>query len=141
MRNGKENLGVPRSVGSLTLPIFALFGRAGTALVSGASFILILTSYSSLGITIPDFLWVVLYTFLISFSLGSVPGLGAFVALSMLCTIYGSGYEEGYLILKPIAPILVSAAVLLDVASASFSSMLIARHEKMQKEIELSEFM
>ena len=141
MRNGKENLGIPRSIGSISLPIFALFGRAGTALVSGASFILILTSYSSLGITIPDFLWVVLYTFLLSFTLGSVPGLGAFVALSMLCTLYGSGYEEGYLILKPIAPILISIAVLLDVASASFSSMLIARHEKMQKEVDIMEFM
>lgn len=141
MRNGKENLGVPRSVGSFTLPIFALFGRAGTALVSGASFIVILTSYSSLGISIADFLWVVLYTFLISFTLGSVPGLGAFVALSMLCSLYGGGYEEGYLIVKPIAPILVSVAVLLDVASASFSSMLIAKHENMQKEIELGEYM
>ena len=140
MRNGKENLGVPRSVGSITLPIFALFGRAGTALVSGASFVLILTSYSSLGVTIPDFLWVVLHTFLISFTLGSVPGLGAFVALSMLCTLYGGGYEEGYLILKPIAPILISIAVLLDVASASFSSMLVAKHEKMRKDVEVADF-
>ena len=140
LRNGKENLGIPRKIGSASFPLFALFGRAGTAMVSSVSFIVILKSYSSLGITAPDLLWVILFSFLTSFTLGGVPGIGSFVALSALCGLYGGGYEEGYLILKPIAPFLMSFSVLLDVVTASFSSMLVAKHEKMQSEVEIKEF-
>lgn len=140
IRNGKENLGIPRKIGSATFPLFALFGRAGTAMVSAVSFIVILKSYSSLGITALDFVWVVVFSFLTSFTLGSIPGLGAFVALSALCSLYGSGYEEGYLILRPVASLLVSFAVLLDVVTASFASMLVARHEKQQQEVEIKEY-
>ncbi len=140
IRNGKENLGIPRKIGSATFPLFALFGRAGTALVSSVSFIVIINSYSSLGITALDLFWVILFSFLISFTLGGVPGAGAFVALSSLCAAYGGGYEEGYLILKPVAPLLVSVAVLLDVTTASFASMLVARHEKAQDNVDIKEF-
>lgn len=139
-RNGKENLGIPRKIGSTSFSLFALFGRAGTAMVSAVSFILILKSYSSLGITAVDTLWVIVFSFLTSFTLGSIPGLGAFVALASLCSLYGSGYEEGYLILRPVASILVSFSVLLDVVTASFASMLVARHEKEQEEIEIREY-
>ena len=140
IRNGKENFGIPRKIGSATFPLFALFGRAGTAMVSSVSFIVIINSYSSLGITALDLFWVILFSFLVSFTLGGVPGAGAFVALSSLCAAYGGGYEEGYLILKPVAPLLVSVAVLLDVATASFASMLVARHEKAQDEVDIKEF-
>ncbi len=140
IRNGKENLGVPRKVGSATFPLFALFGRAGTAMVSAVSFIVILNSYSSLGITALDLFWVILFSFLVSFTLGGVPGAGAFVALSTMCAAYGGGFEEGYLILEPVAPILISIAVLLDVTTASFASMLVARHEKMQDNVDTKEF-
>ena len=36
IRHGKENLGIPRRVGATTFPLFALFGKAGTALVTAA---------------------------------------------------------------------------------------------------------
>ncbi len=139
-RNGKENLGIPRKVGATTFPLFAIFGKAGTAMVSAVSFIVIINSYSSLGITAIDLFWVILFSFLISFTLGGVPGMGAFVAIASLCTAYGGGYEEGYLILKPVAPFLVSFAVLLDVITASFASMLVAKHEHMQEHVAAKDF-
>lgn len=140
VRNGNENLGIPRKVGSATFPFFALFGKAGTAMVSSISFIIILKSYSSLGITVPQTLWVMLFSFLVSLALGAVPGAGALVALSMLSNLFGNGYEEGYLILKPIAPLLISFAVLLDVVTASLASMLIARHEGLQREVAVRDY-
>ena len=139
-KNGKENLGIPRKVGSATFPLFALFGKAGTAMVSAVSFIIIINSYSSLGITVIDLFWVILLSFLVSFTLGGVPGAGVFVALSSLCALYGRGYEEGYLILKPIAPMLISLAVFLDVTTASFASLLVAAHEKMQDDVKTKDF-
>lgn len=139
-RNGKENIGIPRKIGSATFPLFALFGKAGTAMVSSVSFIVILRSYSSLGITVPQTLWVIVFSFLVSLSLGSVPGLGAFVAVSMLSNLFGNSYEVGYLILRPVAPLIISFAVLLDVITASLVSMLVSRHEGMQEDIPVREY-
>ena len=56
-KHGKESLGVPRMVGSAVYPLFAVLGRAGTAMVSSVAFILVLRSYSSLEITFLQTLW------------------------------------------------------------------------------------
>jgi aerobic C4-dicarboxylate transport protein len=131
---------VPRRIGSAVYPLFAIFGRAGTAMVAAAGFLLVLKSYSSLEVSFLQALWTILFTILVSLALGSVPGLGAYVAISTLCGIYGRGIQEGYLILKPIAPLLVSYGVILDVLAAGFSSMLVARQVKVQQEIDIYDF-
>ncbi len=140
VKHGKENLGVPRRVGSAVYPLFAFFGRAGTALVASASFLLVLKSYSSLEITFAQVLWTFGFTLLISLALGSVPGMGAFVALSVLCGLFGKGLQEGYLILRPIAPLLISFGVLMDVVTSAFVSLLVAQHEKVWEEVDLFDF-
>jgi aerobic C4-dicarboxylate transport protein len=140
VKHGHENLGIPRKTGSASFPIFAMFGKAGTALVTSVSFVIILRSYSSLGIGITQLLWVLCFTFLVSFILGSVPGMGAFVALSILCTHYGAGVEEGYLIMKPIAPVLISFSVFLDVVTSAFASYLTAVQGDVQKQIEVRDY-
>ncbi|MEW5817870.1 MAG: cation:dicarboxylase symporter family transporter [Spirochaetota bacterium] len=140
IRHGKENLGIPRKIGSTTFTFFAVFGKAGTALVTTVTFIVILKSYSSLGINFIQVLWVMTFSFLVSFILGSVPGLGTIVALSILCSGYGKGVEEGYLILKPIAPLLVSFGVFLDVITSAFISLIVARLEESLKEVHASDY-
>jgi Na+/H+-dicarboxylate symporter len=129
----RENLGVPRKVGSVTLPLFAMFGRAGTALTSTIAFFIILKSYSSLEISLEQILWTITFAFALSFALPSVPGLGAYINLSLLCSLYGRGLENGYLTLQPVLPILVSFSALLDISVASLASLLVTRHEKLQK--------
>jgi Na+/H+-dicarboxylate symporter len=139
-KHGKESLGVPRMVGSAIYPLFAVLGRAGTAMVSSVSFILILRSYSSLEITFLQTLWVMFFSFVVSFLLGAVPGNAAFFSIFMLCSIYAKGLQEGYLILRTIAPLLVSFGVLIDVISSSFVSLLIAREENVWTEVETESF-
>ena len=139
-KHGKENLGVPRRVGSAVYPLFAVFGRTGTALVASATFLLVLKSYSSLEITFGQVLWTLLFSLLISLTLGTVPGLGAYVALSTLCALYGRGLQEGYLILRPIAPLLISFGVLLDVLTSAFLSFLVAKHEQIAQEVDAYDF-
>jgi aerobic C4-dicarboxylate transport protein len=134
-RLSRENLGVPRKVGAVTLPLFSMFGRAGTALTSTIAFFIILKSYSSLEITLEQILWTITFAFVLSFALPSVPGLGAYINLSLLCSFYGRGFENGYLTLQPVLPILVSFSALLDVYVGSLASLLITRHEKLQKVI------
>jgi len=139
-KHGKESLGVPRMIGSAVYPLFASIGRAGTAMVSCVSFILILRSYSSLEITVLQVLWVLLFSFLISFVLGAVPGAGAYFSIFMLCGLYGQGRQEGYLILENIAPLLVSLGVFIDVIASGFTSLLIAREENLWTEVETENF-
>jgi Na+/H+-dicarboxylate symporter len=139
-KHGKESLGVPRMVGSAVYPLFAILGRAGTAMVSTVSFILILRSYSSLEITFLQTLWVMFFSFVVSFILGAMPGNGAFYAIFMLCSLYAKGLQEGYLILRTIAPLLVSFGAFIDVLSSAFVSLLIAREENVWTEVETENF-
>lgn len=119
-RAGSEELGLQRRVWQWFYPLAVVVGRAGTAMVSTIAFILILRSYSSLEISLLQFIGVVFSSMVISFILGSVPGAGLFVSLSLMSAWYGQGLEEGFLILQPAAPILVSFAVFVDVATQAF---------------------
>ena len=50
-KHGKESLGIRRRSGTLTLPVALILGRAGTALVTSTSFIVVLNSFSNIGLT------------------------------------------------------------------------------------------
>jgi Na+/H+-dicarboxylate symporter len=139
-KHGKESFGVPRMIGSAVYPLFSVLGRAGTAMIASVSFILILRSYSSLEITFLQTLWVMLFSFIVSFVLGAVPGNGAFFSVFMLCSIYAKGLQEGYLILRTIAPFLVSFGAFVDVVASALVSLLIAREENVWTEVEIENF-
>ena len=140
IKAGHENLGIPRRIGSTTFPLFALFGKAGTGLVTGVSFVVILKSYSSLGLTFSGVLWVMLFSFLLSFLTGNYPSLGFLASIAFMCTLYGQGLEEGYLILTPVIPLLVSFSVFLNVMTSAVASLLVAEHEDLRKDVELPQF-
>lgn len=140
IHHGRENLGVSRRVGSALFPLYAMFGKAGSAMVTGIAFIVILKSYSSLGLTVSAVLWVMVFSFFVSFLTGPFPGSAVFIGLALLCSWYGRGIEEGYLILRPILPLLVSYGVVLDTATAAFAGLLAARHEDQHHEIFLKDY-
>jgi len=113
-RHMKENFGIRRRSNSVSLALFNSFGRAGSAMVAAIAFIVIIKSYSSLGITTLDIFLIAIRAFGISFLLARHPGDGAYVALAVLCLGYGKGFEAGYLILKPLAFYLVAVGTFLD---------------------------
>lgn len=127
---GKENLKISRKTGAITLPLSAMFGKAGTAMVTAISFLTILKSYSSLEITLYQIVWVIMFSFLISFTLVSIPSLGAYTALYMMSEIYSrshSGHTDSYLLIKPIVPILIGFAALIDLATSALITILVDR--------------
>ena len=126
-RHIKENLGTRRRANAVTVALFTTFGRAGSAMVAAVAFIVIIKSYSLLGITFSEVMAICLRALLISFLLARHPGDGAYTALAVLCLGYGSGYEAGYLILKPLAFYLIAIGTFLDVMIASLASYAIAR--------------
>jgi aerobic C4-dicarboxylate transport protein len=139
-KHGKESLGVPRSIGSSVYAVSACLGRAGSAMVAAVSFMLVLRSYSQIEVSVLQVLWVVAFSFLVSFVLGAVPGMGAYFAVFMLCSLYGKGLQEGYLVLKAIAPLLVAFGAFIDVLGSAFISLLIAREENVWTEVETENF-
>lgn len=138
--HAKGSLGIKRKINAAVLPIFSVFARGGAAFVTAISFILILRSYSSLGISIYDICWICLVSFAVSFVLGALPSGGPFIALTVICSLYGRGFDSGYLLLKPIAPVLCSFAAAIDAVTAMFGSYLIAWKSGQTEHIELKRF-
>jgi Na+/H+-dicarboxylate symporter len=127
MRHVKENFGARRRSNILSLTLFTTFCRGGSAMVAAAAFIVIIKSYTNLGITTLDIFGISVRAFAISFLLARHPGSGAYTALAALCLGYGRGYEAGYLILKPLAFYLVAVGTFLDVVICSFATYAVAR--------------
>ena len=139
-RHVKENLGIRRRSNAVTVTILTAFSRAGSAMVAAIAFIVIIKSYSSLGITTRDILIIAGRVMVISFLLAGHPGNGAYTALAVLCLGYGRGFEAGYLILKPLAFYLIAVGTFLDVMIATFASYGISRLSGFQSDKEIKHF-
>lgn len=139
-RHVKENLGVRRRANTVTVALFTAFGRAGSAMVAASAFIVIIKSYSSLGVTLADVASIGIRAVLISFLLARHSGNAAYTALAVLCQGYGRGFEAGYLILKPLAFYLIAVGAFLDVMIACFASFALARVSGFQEDREVRHF-
>ena len=139
-RQAKENMGVRRRANAVTVTLFAAFGRAGSAAIAASAFIVILNSYSSLGISGQDILAIAGRALLISFLLASRPGDGAFVALAVLCLSYGRGFEAGYLILRPLAFYLIAVGTFLDIMINTIGTYAVSRISGFQENKEIRQF-
>jgi len=131
IRHGKESLGIRRRIAGFTYPMFSIFSRGGSALVTVISFILIWRSYSSLNIPLGDILWIFGVSFGLSFLLGGIPTGGAFILLTMLCQRYARGFETSFLLLKPASLMICSFAAIFDTVTAMFGSYIVAVKTKM----------
>jgi Na+/H+-dicarboxylate symporter len=128
-KHAKENLGIRRRSNALAIPFAILFGRAGTALVTSTSFIVILSSFSDLGISTSSLLWILAMTPLLTLIVGAAPRNGAMTALMALCALYGRGFNNGYLIIVPIAFPLIAAGSFIDTIWAGCANLIIARKD------------
>ena len=123
-RHLKENLGVRRRSNIVTVTLFSIFGRSGSASVAAIAFMVIVNSYSGLGITGADILTIAVSALSISFLLAAHPGNGVYVALAVITMNLGQGrgFETGYLILRPVFFYLIAVGTFLDVMIASIAS-------------------
>lgn len=110
----KDSLGLRRRAGAISLPVALSFGRAGSAMVGATAFIVVLSSYSSLGISSGTVLWMLAYVPLSALMLSAAPAQGPLAALVFLSGAYGRGFESGYLLMVPVALPLMAMAGLLD---------------------------
>lgn len=110
----KENLGIRRRGTSLSMPLVWAFGRAGTAMISASTFIVIIKSYNDLGLDSGTLLWMLLWVPFATFLAGALPSAGAASILTFLCAAYGRGFETGYILVLPAAIPLLAFGAFLD---------------------------
>ena len=136
MKHAKESLGIRRRANALDITLAAIFGRAGTALVTSTAFIVVLSSYSNLGVSPGNLLWIVVFAPIATLLVGSSPDRGAMAALMSLCALYGKGFENGFLIAAPVALPLIAVGAFLDALWAGCASLLLARRAGLAQEKE-----
>ncbi|MGP1587516.1 MAG: dicarboxylate/amino acid:cation symporter [Treponemataceae bacterium] len=130
IKHSKDSLGIRRRANTICMPVISAFGRGGAACVTAASFVVILRSYTGLGIGFSDVLWIILMSFLFSFTLSSLPIGGPFATITIMCSLYGRGFDAGYLLLKPAIPVICAAAASIDATNAIVGSYIIASKNK-----------
>lgn len=140
LRHGRESLGIENHTASVSYNLFSIFGRGGTSLVTTICFITILRSYSSLGFSPADVLWIFVMTFSLSFVLCAIPRGGTFIALTILCIAYSRGFEAGYLLLRPASAIFCSFAAAFDALSAMFGSYVVAVKTRTIEHVDLKHY-
>jgi Na+/H+-dicarboxylate symporter len=140
MRHNRESLGIKRRSSSTVTPLIAIFSRAGSSLVVAISFIVIFRSYNALNISFTDVLWVAGFSIISSFFLGASPTGSTYLALTVLCSMYGRGFEAGYLLLKPVAFILCSVAAAIESLTMTFGTYIVSQKMKTTERQELSKF-
>ncbi|MBP7263989.1 MAG: dicarboxylate/amino acid:cation symporter [Spirochaetia bacterium] len=128
-RHVKENLGVRRRAGAVSLPLALFFGRAGSAMVTATAFYVVLSSYSYLGFDAGTVFWMLLMVPVSAILLGAVPASGPVAALLFLSAAYGGGFESGYLIMVPAAVPLMAVGSVVDAIVAGFITRLAAAKE------------
>jgi Na+/H+-dicarboxylate symporter len=128
----KENLGVNRRINSVTAMLWTTFGRSGSAMIAAVAFVVILKSYSSMEITFAQTLQIWIRALILSFILGRNSADGAFAALAALCLWAPKGFETGYLILSPVAFVLISCGALIDCMTALLGSYAMGRMSPVQ---------
>jgi len=127
MRHAKESLGIRRRSSAPTLAALGAFCRGGSAMVAAASFVVVFNSYSGIGMSLAEIVSIGVGAFGVSFLLARHPGGGAYVALAALCVGFGRGFEEGFLVLRPIAFYLIAVGAFLDAMMASLANYASAR--------------
>jgi len=140
LRHGKESLGIRRRMNAVAMPFFSVFCRGGAAAVMCISFVCILHSYSSLGISVFNMIWIGITAFVLSFLLGAFPVTGPFIAITAMCTMFGRGVTDGYLLLKAAAPILCAFAAAIDAVELMAASYIVAVKTKTIEHIEIKKY-
>ncbi len=140
-RHANESLGVRRRMTSFGLPLFSSFARAGSAMVITMSFLVIITSYSSLGMSnFHDMVYVVLISVLLSFCISHCGKEGVYIAISAVCALYGNGFESGFLILHPVIFFMASIATAVDAVTAMVGVYIVSYHSQMTNTREIRFF-
>lgn len=134
LRNCEENLGIPRSISSFTLPLGATVNMDGTAIYLGVCTVFIANAVG-MPLSFAQMITVVVTATLASIGTAGVPGAGAIMLLMVLNSI-GFKLEEGSAVAMAYAMILGIDALLdmgrtwINVTGDMVGTAIVAKSEK-----------
>jgi len=127
IRQSRENQGIKRRYNAVFLPSGLFAGRIGTAFIAAFSFIAVLSSYSQLTISIPRLLLIAVLIPMATLAASSSLSSGPIGVITLACGLFGRGFENGYLIIVPVAFVLSMMAGFLDALWIGTAQSLVAR--------------
>jgi len=141
MRNAEENLGVPRSIGSFTLPLGATINMDGTALYQGVCALFVARAIG-MDLTASQQMTVIITATLASIGTAGVPGAGAIMLLLVLTSIglpvtAGSPVAMAYAMILGIDALLDMGRTSMNITGDMVGTAIVAKTEK---ELDLSKW-
>ena len=127
VRQTRENLGIKRRYNAILIPAGLFFGRAGTAFVAAMSFVIILSSYSLLAVSLPNLLLIAMIIPFATLAASASMQSGPITVITLGCSLFGKGFENGYLVMVPIAFLLSMTAAFIDALWIGAAQALAAR--------------
>lgn len=127
IRQTRENYGIKRRYNAVTIPLGLIIGRAGTSFIAALSFVIILSSYSQLALSLPSLLLIAAIIPVATLVSGASPQNGPIAVLTLACALFGRGFENGYLVMVPVATVLSMVAAFLDALWIGVAQTLVAR--------------
>ncbi|MDX9783696.1 MAG: cation:dicarboxylase symporter family transporter [Spirochaetia bacterium] len=127
IRQSRENQGIKRRYNAVFLPSGLFAGRIGTAFIAAFSFVAVLSSYSQLTISLPRLLLVAVLIPLATLAVSSSLSSGPITVITLACGLFGRGFENGYLVIVPVAFVLAMMAGFLDSLWIGAAQALVAR--------------
>jgi Na+/H+-dicarboxylate symporter len=141
LRNSEENLGVPRSIGSFTLPLGATINMDGTAIYQAVCALFVAFAIGA-PLTFGQQMTVVLTATLASIGAAGVPGAGVIMLLMVLYSVglevkEGSAVAMAYAMILGIDALLDMGRTCLNVTGDLVGTSIVAKTEK---ELDLSKW-
>jgi aerobic C4-dicarboxylate transport protein len=142
-KHGRENMFVPRKIGTTVYTLGSVFSKAGTAMV--AALCITLLRKSTLGAEIPvlEYVWIYFASIVVSLFVSIIstpfPQTGAYAAIAFLCLTYvqPNMTSDKYLDLGQLAPMLIGAAAVVDVLISSLIAFRITQEMDFKEEIDV----
>jgi Na+/H+-dicarboxylate symporter len=129
IKHVKENLGVKRRYNDISIPAGVFIGRAGTAFITATTFVAILSSYSQISLSPLNLLLIAILVPCVTLISSAVPQQGPIIGITLLCSFFGKGFENGYLTMIPLALPLSMVANLMDVLWIGMVNALLAEKQ------------
>ena len=127
IKHNEKNSGVDMTTNSFLTGFFAAIFRPGTIMMTVSAFLMILKSQSGLTISFSSVMIAVLLSLVLSLYTGTIPVVGSFFSVIVMCGLYGVVKSDAYNLLVPLLPILFGLAAFIDTVCSGLSVYLIAR--------------
>lgn len=127
LKYNEKNSGVESTINSFLTGFYAAVFRPGTVMMTVSAFLMILKSQSGLTVSFVSVTIAVLLTLALSLYTGTIPVVGSFFSVIIMCSVYGVVKSDSYHLLLPLLPVMYGLAALIDTVCSGLCVYLIAK--------------